>query len=408
MMTISEIKQELKKYDRKQLYKEKVIKMQASMREMGIDGIICFKPQNTFYLSGFNPILYSHPVVVLIPAEGDAVLLVHSLRARHSADEAAIDDIRLFGAWANQKPIANDAYGAIDIIADYIKIKDKVIGYEGDFLSLNQYNKIQEITRATKMVDVSDFLKKSRNIKNEYEINLLRLSASLTNIGMEAAITNIRKSEAEASIAAEIAMRETWAKELSEFEISSFGNTEGGIVTALWCYSNSGYRVPYGCECPGNRVPKEGEVCLPVCWAAIDGYHTENERTVMIGQIPEQYEKAYDAMLEGRANVFKMMKAGVKIGDIYDAGVKAYIEAGFSDFLPGRIGHGLGMSLHEFPSLSKNNDMVLQEGMVVTVEPGLVFAGWGSTRHSDTVVVRKDGIEILTKSPIEGEDRLIR
>ena len=52
MMTISEIKQELKKYDRKQLYKEKVIKMQASMREMGIDGIICFKPQNTFYLSG--------------------------------------------------------------------------------------------------------------------------------------------------------------------------------------------------------------------------------------------------------------------------------------------------------------------------------------------------------------------
>lgn len=99
MMTISEIKQELKKYDRKQLYKEKVIKMQASMREMGIDGIICFKPQNTFYLSGFNPILYSHPVVVLIPAEGDAVLLVHSLRARHSADEAAIDDIRLFGAW---------------------------------------------------------------------------------------------------------------------------------------------------------------------------------------------------------------------------------------------------------------------------------------------------------------------
>lgn len=405
MKSIAEIKEDLKMYDRKKLYQDKVSKMQKAMQEMEIDGIICFKPQNTFYLSGFNPILYSHPVVVLVPAEGKPVLLVHSLRARHSADEAAIEDIRLFGKWANQKPIADDAYSAIDIIADDIRIKGKTIGYEGDFISLTQYHKLSEITKAAKMVDVSDFLKKSRNIKDEYEINLLRLSASLTNIGMEAALANIRKSEAEASISAEIAMREVWAKELSEFEISSFGNTEGGIVTALWCYSNSGYRVPYGCECPGNRIPEEGEVCLPVCWAAIDGYHTENERTVMIGKIPDHYEKAYDAMLAGRQNIFNMMKEGVTAGEVYDAGVGPYIEAGFGDFLPGRVGHGLGMSLHEFPSLNKNNDFVLKEGMVVSVEPGLVFAGWGSTRHSDTVVVRKDGIEILTKSP---EDRLVR
>ena len=404
-MTVQEIKNNLKKFDRKQLYKDKVAKMQRSMEHLGVDGIICFKPQNTFFLSGFNPVLYSHPVVVIVPREGDAVLLVHSLRARHSADEAAIDDIRLFGMWANQKPIANDAYTAIGIIADDLKLKGKVIGYEGDFISLSQYQKIQGITNAPKMVDVSDFLKRSRNIKDEYEINLLRLSTYLTNVGMDVALQNIRKSEAEASISAEIAMRETWAKELSEFEISSFGNTEGGIVTALWCYSNSGYRVPYGCECPGNRIPLEGEVCLPVCWAAIDGYHSENERTVMIGKIPDNYEKAYDAMLAGRANVFEMMKAGVTASEVYDAGVAPYIEAGFKDFLPGRIGHGVGLSLHEFPSLAKDNNLVLEEGMCVTVEPGLVFAGWGSTRHSDTVVVRKDGIEILTSSC---EDRLIR
>ena len=379
--------------------------MLRSMEHLGVDGIICFKPQNTFFLSGFNPVLYSHPVVVIVPREGDAVLLVHSLRARHSADEAAIDDIRLFGMWANQKPIANEAYTAIGIIADDLKLKGKVIGYEGDFISLSQYQKIQGITNAPKMVDVSDFLKRSRNIKDEYEINLLRLSSYLTNVGMDVALQNIRKSEAEASISAEIAMRETWAKELSEFEISSFGNTEGGIVTALWCYSNSGYRVPYGCECPGNRIPLEGEVCLPVCWAAIDGYHSENERTVMIGKIPDNYEKAYDAMLAGRANVFEMMKAGVTASEVYDAGVAPYIEAGFKDFLPGRIGHGVGLSLHEFPSLAKDNNLVLEEGMCVTVEPGLVFAGWGSTRHSDTVVVRKDGIEILTSSC---EDRLLR
>lgn len=142
-MTVQEIKNNLKKFDRKQLYKDKVAKMQRSMEHLGVDGIICFKPQNTFFLSGFNPVLYSHPVVVIVPREGDAVLLVHSLRARHSADEAAIDDIRLFGMWANQKPIANDAYTAIGIIADDLKLKGKVIGYEGDFISLSQYQKFR-------------------------------------------------------------------------------------------------------------------------------------------------------------------------------------------------------------------------------------------------------------------------
>ena len=77
MKTIVEIKQDLKQFDRKQLYKDKVAKMQRSMADMGIDAVVCFKPQNTFYLSGFNPILYSHPVVVVVPAQGEAVLLVH-------------------------------------------------------------------------------------------------------------------------------------------------------------------------------------------------------------------------------------------------------------------------------------------------------------------------------------------
>lgn len=402
---INKVKDDIKRYDRKELYRQKVKKVQAEMASRGLDGLICFKPQNTFFLSGFNPILYSHPVVVIVPSEGEAVLLVHSLRANHSADEAALEDIRLFGMWADQKPIANDAYSAIGIIFEDLKLTGKAIGFEGDFVSLAQYAKIQEATKAGELKDVSDFLLRSRMIKDEYEINLLRMSSYLTNQGMLAALENIRKSEIEASTAAEIRMREVWSKELGEYEVSSFGNTEGGIVTALWSYSNSGYRVPYGCECSSNRVPLEGEVCLPVVWAAIGGYHSENERTVMIGKLPDKYERAYDAMLEARKRGFEAVREGVTAGEVYDKAVSAYIEAGFGDFLPGRVGHGLGLSLHESPSLGKGSNLILEEGMVITVEPGLVFAGWGSTRHSDTVVVRKNGAEILTESP---EDRIIR
>ena len=402
---VKEIKEQLKNYDRKEVYKKKVRTIQREMSKQGLDGVICFKPQNTFFLSSFNPILYSHPVVTIVPAAGDPVLLVHSLRASHSKDEAAIEDIRLFGMWADQKPIANDAYSAISIIFEDLKLKSKVIGYEGDFISVSQYEKIKVATSAGELRDVSELMKSSRNIKDEYEICLLKLSSYLTNIGMKAAIENIRKSEIEASISAEIAMRRAWSKDLGEFEVSSFGNTEGGIVSALWSYSNSGYRVPYGCECPGNRVPMDGEVCLPVVWAAIGGYHSENERTIIIGKLPDNYEKAYMAMLKGRKKGFEAVREGVTAGEVYEKCVESFLEAGFGDFLPGRVGHGLGLSLHEHPSLSKDSTLVLKEGMVITIEPGLVFSGWGSTRHSDTVVVRKNGAEILTETD---EELLVR
>lgn len=393
---VQALKSEAKKYDKKEVYAEKVKRVQEEMRKKDLSVIVSFKPQNTFALSGFNPILYSHPVVVIVPAEGDAVLLVHSLRANHSKDQAALTDIRLFGAWGTQKPIADNAYDAISLILEEKGLKGGRVGYEGDFLSLVQFNKVQELSQAAEMVNVQDLLLNSRMIKTEYEIIMLKMASYLTNIGMQAAIENIRKSEIEASISAEIAMRHAWSEELGEYEVASFGNTEGGVVNALWCYSCSGTRVPYGCECPSSRVPKEGEVCLPVCWAAIDGYHAENERTVMIGDIDSRHLEAYKAMNEGRKRAFAMMKEGVTAGEVYAAATSAYVEAGFSDYLPGRVGHGMGQSLHEVPSLNRNSSMVLKEGMVCTVEPGLVFPDWGSTRHSDTVLIRKNGIEILT------------
>lgn len=392
----SELKAELTKYNKEEIYKNKIKALQTKMSEKDLKAVICFKPQNTFFLSGFNPVLYSHPVVVIVPAEGEAVLLVHSLRANHSKDEAAIKNIRLFGMWGTQKPIADNAYDAISIILDELNAKHGNIGYEGDFLSVGQFKKIEDISKAAAMIDVKDMLLKSRVIKTEYEIILLKLASYMTNLGMKAAIDTIRSSEIEVSIAAEYAMRKAWSKDLGEFEVASFGNTEGGIVNALWCYSSSGKRVPYGCDCPKDRTPKNGEVCLPVVWAVCDGCHSENERTVIIGKLDDYHQKAYDAMLEGRKRAFAMIKEGVTAGQVYEAATSAYVEAGFKDYLPGRVGHGMGQSLHEEPSLSRNSEVVLQAGMVVTVEPGLVFPDWGSVRHSDTVVVRKNGIEKLT------------
>ena len=404
-MNIHEIKDELKKYDPRGLLKAKYTKVQNKMSELGLDGLVCFKPQNTFYLSGFNPILYSHPVVVILPVSGEPVLLCHSLRDRHSKDECVLKDIRLFGAWGKSKPIAADAYSAIKMTCHDLGLTRKKIGYEGDYVSVAQYRKLNEVIAPAEFVNFSAQMNGLRMLKDEYDISLMRLSAYLGNIGMRAAIDNIRKSEAEASIASDIAMRKAWVKDLSEFEVGAFGNTEGGIVNALWTYTMSGYRVPYGCDCPKDRVPLEGEVCLPVVWSSIGSLQTEIERTVIIGKLDPEHDRAYEAMLEARRRAKAVARAGLRIGDLYDAAASALIEFGFSDYLPGRIGHGVGVSLHEAPSLDRGSDECLAEGMVITIEPGLVFPGWGSVRDSDTVVIRRDGIEVLSEYP---EEKIIR
>ncbi|MBR1895433.1 MAG: M24 family metallopeptidase, partial [Pyramidobacter sp.] len=119
----------------------------------------------------------------------------------------------------------------------------------------------------------------------------------------------------------------------------------------------------------------------------------------------EEHDRAYEAVLEARRRAKSVARAGLRIGDLYDAAGSAFIDFGFKDYLPGRIGHGLGVSLHEAPSLDRGSDMLLEEGMAITIEPGIVFPGWGSVRHSDSVIIRKDGIEVLSEYP---EEKIVR
>ena len=94
-----------------------------------------------------------------------------------------------------------------------------------------------------------------------------------------------------------------------------------------------------------------------------------------------------------------MIRPGAVFEDLYLAAMEVYQDAGFGDILPGRCGHGMGLSSHEFPSVTKGSKLVLAPGMIFTVEPGLMSVQLGAVRHSDTVLVTDAGFEFLTNSP---------
>jgi len=190
-----------------------------------------------------------------------------------------------------------------------------------------------------------------------------------------------------------------WNAHYPDVEVASFGSLEGGVQNALWCWCLSGKRVLLNCDSPSTRRPQQGEIALIYIWAAANGVYVENERSVAVGQLAAEQQRAYDAILEIRRRTQTLIGPGARVADVFLQAKRCYEELGFGAYLPGRIGHGMGLGAHEEPSLDGKSDLLFEPGMVFTFEPNLRIPEWGGLQHSDTLLITPDGYESLTATP---------
>jgi len=378
----------------------RIERLRQVMGEQGLSVAIVAKPENVYYFSRFNPILNSHPVFVIIPSSGDPVLLVHSLRCSHATEEGALSNVKLYGKCGDRVSVAMDPVEAIRELSSQCVKKGMAIGLELSYLSAGMHKKILAALGDPSVADLSGAIDKLKVVKDDSEISLIRKSSVLADRAMEVMIDRLRHgaSEAEASTEGQYAMRMLWQQRFSEHEVSGFGSSEGGIIDALNCWCLCGSRIAYGCDCPTAYVPKPGDLVLPMVWAKLDGYHAESERTLFVGSMDSFKTNVYSTVLKARERILEMIRPDVPLADLYLAGAKIMEENGLGTLLPGRMGHGIGLSAHEFPSIQKENEMKLRPGMIFTVEPGVMSERWGGVRHSDTVLVTETGCETLTKT----------
>ncbi|MBQ8933589.1 MAG: aminopeptidase P family protein [Lachnospiraceae bacterium] len=373
----------------------RISKMRDAMIRKNVDAAILLRPENIFYFSNFNPILISTTPYFVI-TRNDAFLLVYSLRHDHAVNEGACDKVLCYGKWGSVIPVAMDPYDALrELLGD----QPKVLGVEGDYISMNVMKRMKEKLNVSSFSDIAQDAADLRLIKDPHEIRLCRISAELVDLGVGTAIEALEAgaSEQECTTEGQYAVRRCWQKKYPELEVSGFSNSETAAMDtiAVWCMSNS--RLNYGVDCPTRYVPQPGDVTMPMSWARIGGYNVEIERTVIVSHVNAERQRAYDAMLHARETLFGMIKPGVKFEDLYITAMKIYEDAGFGSILPGRCGHGMGLSTHEYPSVTKGNTRLLEPGMVITVEPGLMSTSLGAIRNSDTIVITEDGFDFLTR-----------
>ncbi|WP_320773338.1 Xaa-Pro peptidase family protein [Streptomyces sp. CRN 30] len=372
-------------------------RVQENLRAEGADAMIVVKPQNTFYLSGYTPMIYSHPILVVLPAEGDPVFVLHALRAHSSRQTSLITDIRPYGRWA--KEIGPDHWW--EVLVGVLRERGLAagrIGIEGEFLPYAYHQRFTEVLPEASFTDTGAALMRARYVKDAAELESLRVASAIADAGMDAALEAMagRRSEVEVSAAAMRAMQHKWSTDHPDRLTMDFGNLEGGVFNALWAYSLVGDRVPMNSAPPTTRRPVDGEIQWTVIWTAVDGMHSENERSVAFGKLNAERQAAFEALLAIREETAPYLRPGLTCAEVYEAAREAYHRHGYGDYLPGRIGHGLGLGPHEQPSLGPNDDLVLAPGMTLTFEPNLRIPSFGGLQHSDSLVITEDGYEFLT------------
>lgn len=376
-------------------------RLRQRMHAAGLDVILAFKPESSFYLTGFNPIIYSHPVIAILPAQGKPSMLIHALRDDHARASTFIEDIRLYGAWSTKVTMGPNWQDALKTMLEEAGLAKAVIGVEEDFLPVARARQLAELLPGASFRDASEMIMTTRLVKDADEIANARDAARIADTGMIAAVEAVRQggSERDVSLAAMAAMNRFWADNFPDKEVCDFGSLEGGAQNGLWAWALAGNRMFMNCDNPTNRKPEAGEAISILIWTIVNGIHAENERTVAVGVLNDERRRALDSIIEIRNEVATLLKPGTPISALFGA-TKAGLEArGYGKYLPGRIGHGIGLGAHEHPSLDAKTGILLEPGMILTLEPNLRIPGIAATQLSDTVLITEGGCEFLTRAP---------
>lgn len=263
---------------------------------------------------------------------------------------------------------------------------DTRIGINANGLSHYDFNKLKELVSNAEFVDVSDAFIKTRLIKDDQEITRIKKACSIADETMAIIPDVVSEGMTENELAAEInfSLQSKEAEKPAFDTISSFGKN-----TAEPHYSH------------GETILQQGDFVLCDFGACYKKYNSDITRTFIQGRPTQQQKQMYETVLQAQQVAFDRIRPGVRASEVHQA-VHDYID---STQFKGRFihstGHMLGLAVHDGTGFAQENTLELQENMVLTVEPGIYIPGLGGVRIEDDILIKKDGMERLSKSPHE-------
>lgn len=351
-------------------YKNRLQQLQKLFIEKQIDLLFIDDPINLYYLTGLTLSLGR----LCIPATGEACLFVDG-RYYEQCKQKSPFPVSLNINKALESFLSSAAFNKFGFDSSRTTYQD--------YLQLQQIVDSLKITRST-LTPLADPLKRLRSIKDPEEIQLLKAAAALGSKGFDYVCTLLKEGVSE--------------KELA-IELEIFWKRRGGEKLAFDCIIAFGANSSMPHYRAGNTKLEQGQTVLIDIGVRYQHYFSDMTRTLFFGQPHPKVAEIYGIVKKAQEKALALCRPGVLIGDLDKAARDFITERGYGPAFSHGLGHGIGLEVHEFPTLkniSPFNQIPLEVGMAITIEPGIYLDGIGGVRIENTVVITENGYEDLT------------
>ena len=353
-------------------------KLRRQLKQQGLDALLVTNFINVTYLSGFT----GDDSYLLVGAKND-VLISDQRYTTQLEEECPGLELCIRGPGTK----------IIDYTAKTIeKAKARRVGVEADSMTLATRDALAAAADKVALESTSGWVEDLRMIKDRDEIEATRRACDMARRAFEVVRAKITLSMTEAEISSEL-----------EYQARRFGAKGLSFEPIVGVGPRAA--LPHG-HATNKRIGEDEFVLID--WGVHERlYMSDLTRVLATGKISPKLRKLYGVVLKAQLAGIEAIRPGVLCEDV-DAAARAVIEnAGYGKHFGHGLGHSLGLEIHENPRFAKGNKTELKPGMIMTVEPGIYFPGWGGIRIEDDVLVTRTGYEVLTSVPKELDECIV-
>jgi Xaa-Pro aminopeptidase len=346
-------------------------KLRSGWKAAEIEAFLVSATSNVTYLTGFT----GDSSVLLVGSERDLIISDGRFTTQLERECPGLDaHIRLPG---------EDMNPAVARVLKTLGLKQ--VGFEASHWSVSGHQALAQAAPGVVLVGLGGQVEALRQIKDDMEISAIREAIDFAERAFQMLRAGLRDADSEKDTA-----------DALEAYLHRCGATGASFPPIVAVGVNSA--LPHARPTTTTRIGQDDFVLID--WGATGRpYKSDLTRVLVTGKVTPKFEAIYRTVLSALERGIAAIRPGVKAHDV-DAEARSVIEdAGFGRFFDHGTGHGLGMDVHEAPPVRKGSNVMLEPGMVFTVEPGIYLPDWGGIRIEDDVLVTPDGCEVLSRLP---------